>query len=160
LERGQRTEGLRREILKQVVEYYTELLQGESDDAEMRVEQGRAYMRYAQITAKLATLPDGLELARQGRTVFARLVDQHPDNGVYRADLAQAHADIGDYLTRTNRFEDAEKEYRAALALFEALPRDAEHENKRASVHHNLGLLHLAAGRPDRAEQSYRTALT
>jgi serine/threonine protein kinase/tetratricopeptide (TPR) repeat protein len=154
---------LRRQFLKNAVEFYTDLLRIGSDDPEMQAAQGRAYMNYAQITAKVATLEEALVLARKGQTIFRRLVRRHPDNGSYRTYLAQAHVDIGNQLTRTNRFDAAEEEYRAALRHFEPLPRDpqrnAEREDNRASVYHNLGLLQLAAGRPEQAERSYRTAL-
>ena len=150
-------EGLRRAFFKEAVAFYERLVRAGGDGNEVLAERGRAYMRYAQLTAKMAALPRALELGRKGQGLLAEVLRRDGGNARHRSDLAQAHVQVGDLLTEGNQFDAAETEYIKALNLLASLP--PHYANSRASVHHNLGLLYQRSRRPADAERCFAEAV-
>jgi superkiller protein 3 len=103
--------------------------------AEAHYKQARAFLQEGR----------GIEDEMNRRRAYQPLreaISRDPDNPDYRVDLG------GIYLF-DNRFEDAEREFTAALEL------DPNHVNAR----YNLGVLYLATKRPEQAIEEFNTVL-
>jgi tetratricopeptide (TPR) repeat protein len=150
-------------MLRAAVRYYDHFVRETSDDPEMTAERGRAYMRYARIISKIASMPQALELAQQGRTIFTRLVQEHPHNSVYQYLLSRAQSDLGDLFTDTFQAARAQEAYQKAITLQEQLvgkhPGQRKYQSHLASTYHNLGLLYLSTNQTKLALKTYRRAL-
>jgi eukaryotic-like serine/threonine-protein kinase len=81
----------------------------------------------------------------------------------YHADLALSRNNYGNLLKTLGKRDEAEAEFRAAVALQEKLAADhpgvPQYRQELATSHHNLGVLLAGAGRRSEAEAEYRTAL-
>jgi tetratricopeptide (TPR) repeat protein len=71
----------------------------------------------------------------------------------YSPDLASARYNLAVLLQRQNQLDDAEKQYRAALAL-------SSDRNEIVQSHNNLGILYLGEGKFDAAGKELSAAIT
>jgi serine/threonine protein kinase len=156
--------GLRTHLLKQAAQFYDRFVDEGSDDPQTQVQRGLAYMRYAQLTGKIASLPLALERYRKGLAIFEALVKQDPQRPEYRRYLAGAYNEMASLLERLNRLEDAQAAFGQAIAIQKRLPRTgpqgAEHRHALMGSWHNLGVCLGHRGRVRQAEDALGEALT
>ena len=91
-------------------------------------------------------------------------MSEHPAEPAYRDALAQAHQEISAVLLNVRRWDESEREHKAAAALWDGLARDhpniATYRSKRADVHLSLARLYLRlGGKQHEAEAELRQAL-
>ncbi len=111
---------------------------------------GLGAVAYAGLTVGLVAAPVVLlgwrtvrrnEDYRDPVALWAGVVAQRPDN-------ARGYTNLGEWLSRAGKYEEAERSYRAALRLRPAY-----------DVHYNLGLCLRKQGKVEEAMEEYRTAL-
>jgi tetratricopeptide (TPR) repeat protein len=156
-------EGLRRRFLGAALNFYEQLVKERSGDADIQEEQAKAYMRYAQVTAQIGSVPKALTLAQEGRDIFVRLHQQHPGRRDFAHDLSRAQAQIADLLCDLARPEEGKAAYAQSITILEQLtlqhPTERDYQDSLASSHHNLGLLLFTTAQSAEAEKAYRKAL-
>jgi tetratricopeptide (TPR) repeat protein len=157
---------LRKLLLESALPFYEEFLHQRAIDAEPEEEWGRALYRLAKVRAILGENDQALAAYQQMGDIFAALVQNHPDSGAYRRDLARSHAGRGQLLaTLRGQVQPAAaaQEFRRALDLQERLTADfpvvPEYAQERAASHFHLGSLLLTHNRATEAEQELRQAL-
>lgn len=104
------------------------------------------------------------ELLERAKPFYAEFIAQQPDNERFVTEMGFAHGRLGEISRMLDSPEEAEKEYRASIALFENLVRDrpenADHRQALANAYNSLGeLLRPSYGRRKEAEQAYASAL-
>ncbi len=104
------------------------------------------------------------ELLERAKPFYGEFISQQPDNEKFVTEMGFAHFRLGEISRMLDAPQDAEKEYRASIALFENLVRDspqnAGHRQALANAYNSLGeLLRPSAGRRDEAEKAYTSAL-
>ena len=92
------------------------------------------------------------------------MVDDSPDVGVYRFNLALSHNGHGWLLSQTGRPSEAEPVYREALAILQKLaddePKLPSYRRNAANVGNNLSTALRRLGRPAEAREQCERAIT
>jgi serine/threonine-protein kinase len=160
--RARGLEGLRQTLLESAAAFYRRFVQEESDDAEVRAEQGRAYLRLANLYRVLRRGAQAERAYRQAVATAERLTTAFPGETRYQEDLALAHNALGVLYRDTGRLESAERSFQAARAvrrrLVDQAPHEPKHREDLAVSEANLGAMHSAVGRLREAERAYRRA--
>jgi serine/threonine-protein kinase len=135
----------RRELLEKARSFYQSFIaRGAGEQSAMSAELGRAHMRLASITNSIASTPEAVELARRGILLLER--------GADASELAAARTDLGLYLTKLRRSDEAEPVLKAAVSdwirLQRATPKDALALASLARARQRLGGMYLEADRP------------
>lgn len=104
------------------------------------------------------------ELLERAKPFYAEFIAQQPGSEKVITEMGFAHFRLGEISRMLESAEDAEKEYRASIALYEDLVRDhpqnADHRQALANAYNSLGeLLRPSATRRDEAERAYASAL-
>jgi tetratricopeptide (TPR) repeat protein len=71
---------------------------------------------------KRAETTDSLSLAQKARTLFERLVSEHPLDVDLRIDLARSHTNLGRQFEQSGDSEEALRSFQRAIDLYESLP--------------------------------------
>jgi serine/threonine-protein kinase len=149
-------EGLQKELLRSAVRFHEEFVRQHSDDPEMLAEQGRAYLRLGEITERIASKEEGIQLYRQALAIFERLTQADPALADYQPDLAKCVNMLGTLYRATGRRDEAEAAFRRCLEIRDLLaaqyPAEAGYRNAQARTHSNLAVFYLEAGRLKQAE--------
>ncbi|MCA9238526.1 MAG: protein kinase, partial [Planctomycetales bacterium] len=123
-------EKLRGGLQEAALAFYETLARQTGESEQARAERGDALYRVGNTYWQLGRLSDSLDSWQQARAVFAGLERDFPDNLTYREAAAVNDAAIGEYLTNTQRFEEAAEplaESRRRLqSLLESQPRNPE----------------------------------
>jgi serine/threonine protein kinase len=85
-----RTERVRYALLTDALGYYTRFVEEREDDPEVRHELAHAVLRMAEIRTLMGDRPEAEAEFGRAIELFQALADTIPQNGDYRADLAQA----------------------------------------------------------------------
>jgi serine/threonine-protein kinase len=156
-------EALRRDLLQAAVEFYARLVQESEDDPEVRLEQGLAHIRLAQITGQIARRAEAVRLAEQGLTILQRLAEDFPANLSYAKEVARGQHVLATLHNSGGRFDLAETYFRKALAGAEKFgggrQDDPDNQGARAAIHASLGLAYHGQGRIGEAEAAFAQAL-
>jgi serine/threonine protein kinase len=157
-------ERLRRQFLQAALRYYEQLARERVDDPQLLTEQARSYMRYAQVTAQVESVPRALAVAGRGCDQFERLHRQYPDHAEITHGLAMAQSQRADLLCDLVRPQEAHAGYGRAIGLMDGLtgthPGRQDFQHTLASAYHNRGLLLVMLGKFAEAEPAYVKALT
>jgi serine/threonine-protein kinase len=150
-------EALRKQLLEDARKFYDKFNE-ESDDPAIELERAMAYLRLAQLTAKLDSLERALPLYDEGIKLLTALRE-----GDHRLEIAKAYRETADVQSQTRQVAQAETNYRKAITIEEEV-RHADPDNEEC-LHglsfswHNLGLLLYSTNRPGEAEQAYWKSL-
>jgi serine/threonine protein kinase len=146
---------LRRQLLESALPFYQEFVKQQSDDPALEAERGRAFGDLALLREDLGEADLALADHDRRRAIFERLADDHPDDPVYRQELANSWRNFGNAHLTANRPGDAEEAYRRARTLLEALaaeyPAHAPYRQDLAGADGNLAVLLRRQGRPAEA---------
>jgi tetratricopeptide (TPR) repeat protein len=104
------------------------------------------------------------ELLQRAKPFYDQFIAQQPDNERFVTEMGFAHFRLGEISRMLDAPQDAEKEYRAAISLFDTLvrdhPGDADYRSALANAYGSLGeLLRPSYGRRQEAEKAYSSAL-
>ena len=104
------------------------------------------------------------ELLERAKPFYGQFIAQQPDNERFATEMGFAHFRLGEISRMLAATQDAEKEYRASIGIFEDLvrgnPQNAAHRQALANSHNALGeLLRPLTARRAEAEQAYSSAL-
>jgi tetratricopeptide (TPR) repeat protein len=102
------------------------------------------------------------EVSLRLRDFLADLTALHPDDQALWNELASAHYNLGNLFSQTQRFDESEAAYRAALPIQDRLvtehPAEAMYRNHLARCRFNLGNTLLALERFVEADECFRGA--
>jgi eukaryotic-like serine/threonine-protein kinase len=153
---------VRRELLEKALEFYQGFLEQAGDDAEVRSETGRTYVRVGNIRSFLGQHAEAESAYRRAVELLRPLAADFPAEPQYRHHLADSHHGLAVVLAKARRAEEAEAAYREAVALHEqlanALPAEPRYRRGLARNHNDLGALLITAGRDQEAEAALRAA--
>jgi tetratricopeptide (TPR) repeat protein len=104
------------------------------------------------------------QLLERAKPFYAEFIAQQPGNEKFVTEMGFAHFRLGEISRMLDSPEDAEKEYRASIAVFEDLARDhpenPDHRQALANAYNSLGeLLRPSGTRRDEAEKAYASAM-
>lgn len=104
------------------------------------------------------------ELLERAKPFYGQFIAQQPDNERFVTEMGFAHFRLGEISRMLDSTQDAEREYRSSIRLFDDLvrasPRNAHHRQALANAHNALGeLLRPSAARRSEAETAYTSAL-
>jgi tetratricopeptide (TPR) repeat protein/tRNA A-37 threonylcarbamoyl transferase component Bud32 len=126
----QAVEPLRRRLLEQARDYYTEFVREHPDDPALAAELGRAYGRLGEIASILDSPAGGLESLRKEEEIVRSLHEAFPDNVEYRRGLALCRYRQAVALHYLGRSDECRESVLEARALWESLrlqsPQDSE----------------------------------
>src|SRR5262249_40075256 len=114
-------EDLREQVLRAEAKFYEPFVELYKDEAAYQSERGRAYMRLADCTNELGSTEEPLPHYRAALAIFQSLADQDRRDAEHRNLLASVHNDLGNWHYVASSMSDAEKEFRAAGALWRDL---------------------------------------
>jgi tetratricopeptide (TPR) repeat protein len=104
------------------------------------------------------------ELLERAKPFYGQFIAQQPDNERFVTEMGLAHFRLGEISRMLDSTQDAEREYRASIRLFEDLvrgnPANANHRQALARAYNALGeLLRPSTARRAEAEKAYLAAL-
>jgi tetratricopeptide (TPR) repeat protein len=150
---------VQRDILRQALGFYLELLEQNPTDRELRYKTSQTYFFLGRVEGNLAHRDEAFVAYREQMFLLEKLLEEDPHNRDYRFDLffaATALTDQGDNAER-------ERLWARGLASLESLAKDFPDEpNYRdALANHGLGFARFleSTGRVKEAEQLMRTSL-
>jgi serine/threonine protein kinase/tetratricopeptide (TPR) repeat protein len=119
--------------------------------------------RVAFLHQKLGELKLALAYNREAIRLLGKLTTEFPTVPVYRAELANAHTNLGTLLLSLGKRVEAAEQYDRALGLQEQLaaefPADPAYRQGLARSHANLGLVFQGLGKRAEGVEQYRQAL-
>src|SRR5262249_30533781 len=86
---------LRKHLLAGALPFFEEFVKDQSDDPQVRFDQGKAYGRLARLRGEMGEREAAIRDHTTARDVFAKLATDFPDVPDYRFSLAACHNDIG-----------------------------------------------------------------
>jgi serine/threonine-protein kinase len=156
-------EPLRRELLTSAVGFYQTFVREEANDPDLRAEQGRAYLRLANVERDLGHAAASAAAFDQARALFQELADAHPDVPAYRHGLAQVLLGQGQARYASGAGEAAERDWQGARTLFQQLvaahPAELRYQHDFAKSGTQLSRLYMDTNRFAQAEQTGQEVL-
>ncbi|WP_068141992.1 serine/threonine-protein kinase [Roseimaritima ulvae] len=144
---------VRRELLSQALEYYSDFVEQRGDDPALRHELGLAWFRIGAITEQLQSPRDAIEAYQSARRIQTELLEANATLP-RRAALADTLNAIGRVFLRQQRLETAADAFREALRLREEnarlQPGDTTYQRKLASSTMNVGIVARQMGSKER----------
>jgi serine/threonine-protein kinase len=138
-----------------------QLLVGQADERSRRA-LGRAYFDLAELTERIGSKSEALQVYRQALALWQGLAEANPGDAYLQRQAAACHNHSGNLLWASGRPQDALAEDQKALTIFQALadaePADAKHQSDLAGQYSNIGLRLAATGRTQEALAAYERA--
>ncbi len=154
---------VRRTLLEKALTFYQGFLKEKSTDRATRYRTAWAHLRLAKVHNLLGHEKQAEQAFLDGERLLQRLLDDFPEDEVYRQDLAGVHNDLGILHKNAGRLAVAEGFYARALAVQQKLVADAQasryHRLALASTLHNFANVLQQAGRVPQARQGHEQAL-
>jgi serine/threonine-protein kinase len=154
---------LRQKLLESAVSYYEEFVRQREDDPGLRLEQGRACIRLADLAHVLGRNEQARASYRRAQTIFKQLAEENPHHGPYQEELALCDWKLGLMYHDAGRYALAEPPYKEGLALAERLcaarPDAIAYQQDLGNLRHSLARLYRDSGRFALAEPLYDQAL-
>lgn len=154
---------LRKKLMETAVPFYEAFVEQKRDDPEQEAARGAAYQRLSALRIETGDQKAAKEASEKARTIFAKLVADHPDNARYRESLADAYRNFGislagegAMLQAAEALTSAVKEYQTLAATNPAKPAYAEAQ---ANSQNSVGVILHNLGRHAEAEAAYEKAL-
>jgi serine/threonine-protein kinase len=156
-------EDLRTGLLRTAVTFCDEFVRRQSDDPEVRAEQGRAYLLLGFITDETGVKPEAISHYQKAQLIFAALAQDNPTVADHQRNLAQSHDHLGKLFGDTGQPSAALEEYTESFRLRQELvrthPAEADYQNDLGSSHNLLGVWYKDARQWDRAREELGQAI-
>ncbi len=153
---------LRKELLQTARDFDERFVAENATDPARQADLAKVLTRLAKITAEIGDPTRAIEIYERALDRYRHLEETAPSHFEYRNGRAQCHLGIG-IVTRSSDRARAEREYKEALQLFEALaheaPEDLLTQVRLALCHNNLSQLYLGQGRQAEAVEQQDLAL-
>ena len=167
LKNSDKLESLRKELLKEPVEYLKSLCEQLAREKGTRKE---SLDRLAAVASNLGMLnveigdkQDAIRATEQSIALYEQLSHENPDKQLYRRNLAKGRMNLGVLLSDTGNTVDAMTAYDSAKAIFKRLieenSADEESQYELAILHYNLANLLRKVNRREEALASYEAAI-
>jgi tetratricopeptide (TPR) repeat protein len=135
---------LRRDVVKQGLDFYKQFLHDESPDPALRFQTARTYRQMAIVYCSQAKADEAQEVMRRAVALYEALEEADPRDPTYPAELARTHYLRGLLYTSTGRRPEAAEAYDRAADCFH---RAVAHDPAEASLLNELA--DLLADCPD-----------
>ena len=119
-----RMEDYQRELLEKALRFYEWFALPQSRDPQVRLEAAQAGLRVGLIRSRLGQTAAAEQADRQALEILKGLVSERPAERGYRVALAQAHLWLGELLHGQERWPEAEREIKEAMAIWHVLARE------------------------------------
>jgi tetratricopeptide (TPR) repeat protein len=163
LARQPHLELVQQEFLEKAHRFYQEFARDGRLDPAASLEATRACRRVGDIDSRLGRFAEAEEAYEQARTMLRSRGSERSENDDLCEELALLRTGRGGLFLATDRYAEAEQEFRDALDCFDRLSSGVTERRYilgRVGCQVNLGAVLAATGRPKEAEQSYSQALT
>lgn len=156
-------ESVRRELLLDAVKFYQRFLQKYKDNATIRLETARAYLRLARIQRSLGQIAEAEIGYIKAFAMFDEIDARFPLEADIRHDLSMAHIEISTCCEDLGKHQDNEIHIQRAITIAEELtiefPQDVFHRDQLAYAKLYRAAL-ISPTRPEEAEKILRRNLT
>jgi serine/threonine-protein kinase len=163
LENEKEMDDYQREILEKALVFYERFALPQSRDPRVRLEAAQAGGRVGKIRSKLGNTAGAEDAHRRALELLSELVSEHAADLSYRDAQAEAHENLSVVFRDQERWPDAEREIKAAAALWGALarknPEIARYRWKLAGTDRRLGEWYRRQRRHEEAEPRLAQAL-
>jgi len=154
---------VRKRLLEKAVLFQRGFLQEKGDDAEVRLQTGRALVQMGALFRDLRKMEEAEKHLRESLDLLEKLIADNDKPPEPRYWLGVAHNNLGTVFSETKRFRDAETEYAKAVELFRPLQREPDVEPKYlrnlSNSLSNLAHAQRELGRPEAAEKTQRESI-
>lgn len=158
---------LRKDLLERAVVFHDKFVNNHSDDPEVRLEQGRAYLRLALMLEQLRRPDEAACHDEHALDIFASLLAAYPSQGELTLGvlngLGKAWNHRGKLAFGQKQYSEAETAFRQALEFREQLvqadPNKPDFQADAASTWNNLGSSFNLLNLPGEAEVAFNKAL-
>jgi serine/threonine protein kinase/tetratricopeptide (TPR) repeat protein len=143
---------------------FRELIGQFPDEPDYRCDLAVAQLHHGQLCRVRGQLSEAEADCRAAIKALEQLTDKIPKKREYRSDLAFTMNELARVLHLAKRPDDAERQYNQAIAIQEALVKEAgdahpEYRENLAGSLNDLGKMLRSAGKRGKAEEAYRAAL-
>lgn len=160
-------EGLRKQLLHEMLPYFEEFAaasKGDSqEDPSLQADLALTYNKIGYLSDQLGLLEPSEAAYRKAQQILERLAADPSNKSEYAAELARCCNNLGQVLQKSGNLTGAKEQLERALAmqqrLVEASPKTLEHRADLATTSSNLGLLLSKTGDRERAESLWRAAI-
>ena len=151
---------LRKQMVRDLLEYYEEFVVNAEETPELREELARTHFRAARIIEEMGGLKQALKTYQRARELYTVLVAEEDSRADSRLQLALCENNIGLLNAELGTPNAAERHYKSAIKQLESIDRPASVARRElAGVFGNLGLLRSADEDFEGASQAFQTAL-
>jgi serine/threonine protein kinase/tetratricopeptide (TPR) repeat protein len=142
----------RQQFLTRALEFYKQQALDEGTGSEAKRRRAQAYWRIANLNLRLGNYREAEPAADRAIEIVNQLVEQFPDNAMYRRDLAVCYIAQGEAIVRDprGRAAEAESALRASVTCLEQLPAE---ERDATDNRYQLGICYYVLGKLLRARQ-------
>ena len=153
---------IRRDLLRQTLEYYRELVVQAKGNPALRADLAVTYSKIAGLAAEIGSSDEAIDAGTQAIAIFRELTAENPGDIDSRRRLAVCENDLALALARSGRTDEAHRAYADAIRLQEELgggsPGDPRRLTDLAVAQSNLGLLQSETADAAGAEASFGAA--
>ena len=155
---------LQRELLRDALRFYQNFLYHRKEDPLVQHDIARAYSRVGDIHRMLGEFEASRKAYEASITISRRLVQQFPDSGIYRRELAGTLNNFANLLSQTRHAKEAEAAHYEAFTikqqLAEDFPDEPSYQEMLGRSYNNRGEQLRRAGRSREAEQAFLKAIS
>lgn len=113
-------QSVREKLTKETLKSYQSFVDKESSDPSLQFERAVVCRALSEVNKHLGKFQGAERLIRESKAILEQLVAASPRNLEYQKQLAWSHY-VFATLTRTSRFQEAERSLQLAIGLYEAL---------------------------------------
>ncbi len=155
-------EPVRRELLRETLDYYQQFAAAADADPELRETLAVTYGKIGTLHTELGSLPEAIAALETSEQLFGKLVDDSPASFDAALQWSISQNNLAQTLHRAGRLEDAARYFaRASQTQEELLARESNQvvRGHLATTRNNLGLLLSESGAAAAAEDQYLRAI-
>jgi eukaryotic-like serine/threonine-protein kinase len=163
LANGERSEGVRKELLAKMLRYYQEFAREAAEDPTLKSDVALTYSKIGYLSEQLGALPEAQQAYEGARAILERLTHSEPAPRQHLRNLALCCNNLGQLLLTRGDVKAARQQLERALAIQQRLVKEAPHSTEfradLATTHSNIGLLLSQTGDKQQAAERYRAAM-
>lgn len=156
-------EGVRRELLAEMLPYYQDFARESANDPALITELALTFSNAGYLAEELGLGPDAEQAYRDAQRIFEQLSKDDPKNPRHSRSLALCSNHLAQVLQKRGESEKAREQFEQALAiqykLMLAAPTSKEYRTDLAATENNYGLLLSQAGDKLQAADRFRRAI-
>ena len=156
-------EGMRKQLLSEMLPYYREFAQESADDPALQADLALTYSKIGYLADQLDSLSEAERAYADSQAILERLVESQPENREHVRSLALCCNNLGQLLQKRGEMKSAREQLDRALVLQQRLaasaPLSTDYRADLATTHSNLGLLLSRTGDKQQAAERYRAAI-